>query len=395
MDLRPLLKPSASRLLLIVLDGLGGFADAEHGTELEEAETPNLDALAAEGIVGLHEPVGPGITPGSGPGHLAIFGYDPLEYRIGRGGLTAAGIGVPVGAGDVVARGNLCRLASDGTVADRRADRIDDERARPLVDALAGQLSSDDAGIELHHVKEHRVLLALRGDLDARLADTDPHREGVAPEPVRALAPEAEPTARVVEDVIRQTQAALAEREEADGLLLRGFSGRVDLPSVAERYGLRMGAVAGYPMYRGIASLVGMDALPRAATPEEACDVVEAAWPDHDGFFVHHKDPDKAGEDGDRAAKVRAIEAFDAVLPRLRALGPAVIAVTGDHATPSQLSGHAWHPVPLLLWNGLERDEQQRFGERWCRAGAIGRRRGIEIMPLMLAMAGRLSKFGA
>jgi 2,3-bisphosphoglycerate-independent phosphoglycerate mutase len=217
----------------------------------------------------------------------------------------------------------------------------------------------------------------------------------VAPEPARALAPEAEPTARIVEEVVEQAQAALADREEADGLLLRGFSGPVDLPPVAERYGLRMSAVAGYPMYRGIASLVGMDVLPRAGTPEEACEVVEGAWGEYDAFFVHHKDPDKAGEDGDRAAKVRAIEAFDAVLPRLRALGPAVIAVTGDHATPSQLSGHAWHPVPLLLWNGLERDEQGRFGERWCRSGAIGRRRGIEIMPLMLAMAGRLSKFGA
>ena len=253
MDLRALLQPSDSRLLLIVLDGLGGFADAHHGSELEEAATPNLDALAAEGILGSHEPVGPGITPGSGPAHLAVFGYDPLEYRIGRGALTAAGVGVELGSGDVAARGNLCRFAPDGTIADRRAGRIDDDRARPLVAALEDHLSSRGARVELYHVKEHRVLLVLRGELDGRIADTDPHRTGVAPAAARALASEAEPTARVVHDVLEQAQAFLAERGEADGLLLRGFSGRVELPSIEERFGLHMAAVAGYPMYRGVA----------------------------------------------------------------------------------------------------------------------------------------------
>lgn len=394
-DLRTLLRPASSRILLVVLDGLGGYADSEHGSELEEAITPELDRLAAEGVLGLHEPVGPGITPGSGPGHLALFGYDPLETRIGRGALTAAGMGVELGEGDVSARGNLCLLAGDGTIADRRAGRIADGQARALAEALEGRLRVEGVGVEVHHVKEHRLLLVLRGELDARVADTDPHREGVHPHRAQALTPEAETTARIVAEVSDQARHILQDEDGADALLLRGFSGRVELPSLHDRLGVQAAAAAGYPMYRGVASLVGMEVLRQPASVEDACQVVEDAWGDHDFFFLHHKDPDKAGEDGDREAKQRAISAFDAVLPRLRSLGPDVIAVTGDHATPSQSAAHSWHPVPVLMWNGRERDEQTRFGESTCRAGALGLRRGVELMPLMLAMAGRLDKYGA
>ena len=394
MDLTKLLRESSTKILLIVIDGLGGFADAEHGTELEEADTPHLDRLAAEGILGLLEPVGPGITPGSGPGHLALFGYDPIEHLLGRGALAAAGIGVRLADGDVAARGNLCRLDDDGTIADRRAGRIDDGPARELVRRAAERIDVDGVEVEIHHVKQHRVLVVLRGDLDPRVADTDPHRTGTVPHDPVAQVPEAEPTAAAIRKVIAQIGDALAG-EEANGILLRGFEGHRTLPSMTDRYGLHPAAVAGYPMYRGVADLVGMDVLRVPTSLDDACSVVEEAWAEHDFVFLHHKDADRAGEDGDRSAKQAAIAAVDAVLPRLRDLGPSVIAVSGDHSTPSQLSAHSWHPVPTLVWNGRERDEHTRFGERWCRTGALGRRPTTEMMPLLLAMAGRLDKFGA
>ena len=394
MELEALLRESSTKILLLVIDGLGGFADADHGTELEDASTPNLDALAGEGILGLLDPVAAGITPGSGPGHLALFGYDPLEHRLGRGVLTAAGIGVDLQPGDVAARGNLCRLADDGTVADRRAGRLADDVARELVRRASDAVDVDGVGVEIHHVKGHRVLVVLRGDLDPRVGDTDPHRTGVPPNDPTARVDEAEPTAAAVGALLRQVRDALAG-EEANGLLLRGFEGHCTLPSMTERFGLRAAAVAGYPMYRGVAELVGMDVQRVSESLEDACGLAEQAWADHDFVFVHHKDADRAGEDGDRPAKEQAIADVDAIVPRLRALEPDVIAVSGDHSTPSQLAAHSWHPVPTLVWNGTERDEHERFGERWCRTGALGRRPTIELMPMLLAMAGRLDKYGA
>jgi len=394
VELTSLLRDSSTKILLIVIDGLGGFADAEHGTELEDAATPNLDRLAGEGILGLLEPVAAGITPGSGPGHLALFGYDPLEHRFGRGVLTAAGIGVDLRPGDVAARGNLCRLADDGTIADRRAGRLDDDVARELVRRSSDAVDVDGVDVEIHHVKGHRVLVVLRGDLDPRVADTDPHRTGVPPHDPVAQVDGAEATAAAVGAVLDQVRDALAG-EEANGLLLRGFEGHRTLPSMRERFGLRAAAVAGYPMYRGVAQLVGMDVQRLPESLDDACDVAEQAFRDHDFVFLHHKDADRAGEDGDRSAKEQAIADVDAVLPRLRSLGPDVIAVSGDHSTPSQLAAHSWHPVPTLVWNGRERDEHTQFGERWCRTGALGRRPTIELMPMLLAMAGRLDKYGA
>lgn len=393
MDLATLARPGG-RILLVVIDGLGGYASPGHGTELEEAHTPHLDALAAEGVTGLVDPVGAGITPGSGPGHLALFGLDPVEHELGRGLLAATGIGVEVGPGDVAARGNLCRLADDGTVADRRAGRIDDEPAGALVDRLAAEVAVEGVEVAFHHVRGHRLLLVLRGeDLDPRLAATDPQRTGVPPADPAPLDPAAERTADVVRQVSEQARRVL-EGEPADAVLLRGFETHRPLPTMADRYGLRAGAVADYPMYRGLARLVGMDVVAEAPLPE-APDHLARAWDDHDFFFVHHKAADAAGEDGDRAAKIAAIEAADAVIPRLRALGPDVIVVSGDHATPSQLAAHSWHPVPTLVWNGDERDEVERFGERWCRSGALGRRPTVELLSVALAMAGRLAKYGA
>jgi 2,3-bisphosphoglycerate-independent phosphoglycerate mutase len=397
MDLTALVQPADTRILLVVMDGLGGYADGEHGTELEEASTPGLDRLAVEGVTGLVEPVGPGITPGSGPGHLALFGYDPERFELGRGALSAAGLDFELRPGDVAARGNLCTLAPDGTVVDRRAGRIPDAEATAVVERLGDGVHLDGVEVFLRHEREHRVLLVLRGDgLDPRVTDTDPQRTGVPPLDPQPLDPDAKRTVELVSELDAQARALLAGEEKANALLLRGFDSHRELPGFAEQYGLRAAAVAIYPMYRGIARLVGMDVLGRPGHLDDQLSVLRDAWRDYDYFFLHHKGTDSAGEDGDRPRKIAAIEALDAVVPELRALDPDVVAVTGDHATPTQMAAHSWHPVPVVVWSKRGgRDEVERFGERWCRTGGLGLRPTKDLMALLLANAGRLAKYGA
>jgi 2,3-bisphosphoglycerate-independent phosphoglycerate mutase len=394
VELSELATGTGGRILLVVVDGLGGLADASHGTELEEAATPHLDRLAADGVTGLLEPVGPGITPGSGPGHLALFGYDPLRFVLGRGALGAAGLGVPLHAGEVAARGNLCTLDPDGNVVDRRAGRISDEEGRRVV----ARLNEEVAGAEFHHEKGHRVLVVFRGrDLDPRIADTDPQRTGVPPLEPRALDPAAEPTAELVTATLAEVRRVLADEPAANSLVLRGFDTLRALPSFHDRTGLRAAAVAVYPMYRGIAALLGFDVLGPPADMTEQVRLLEKHREDAELFFVHVKDADAAGEDGDRAAKVAAIERVDDAIPDLvAAADPAVVAVTGDHATPSQMAAHSWHPVPVLVHGSrCGRDDTDRFGERWCRAGGLGIRPSTELLPILMANAGHLAKYGA
>src|SRR5215211_2426546 len=358
------------------MDGLGGYADGEHGTELEEATTPNLDQLAAEGTTGLVEPVGPGITPGSGPGHLGLFGYDPERFELGRGALSAAGLDFELRPGDVAARGNLCTLAADGTVADRRAGRLPDDEATAVVTKLQDGVHLEGAEVFFRHEREHRLLVVL---LD--------------PQP---LEPDAKHTAELVTDVVAQARRVLAAEPKANGVLLRGFDTHRELPGFAERYGLHAAAVAIYPMYRGIARLLGMDVLGQPASLADELQILRDAWGEYDYFFLHHKGTDSAGEDGDRPRKIAAVEQLDAVVPELRELRPDVVVVSGDHSTPSQMAAHSWHPVPALLWSDrCGRDDVDRFGERWCRQGGLGLRPTKELMALMLANAGRLQKYGA
>jgi 2,3-bisphosphoglycerate-independent phosphoglycerate mutase len=396
MDLRPLLVESPEKIVVLLMDGLGGYADANGGTELEDAATPHLDALAAEGVSGLAEIVGPGITPGSGPGHLALFGYDPLEFELGRGALSAAGLGVELRPGDVAARGNLCTLAPDGTILDRRAGRIPSQRAAPLVERLQREVVLEDAEVVFAHEREHRLLVMVRGEgLDPRVADTDPQMEGVPPRPPRALHPAAERTAAVFAQIDAQVRRILAG-EPANAILMRGFDTHEELPGVGDRYGLTAAAIAEYPMYRGIAQLLGMSVLRRPEGLADQVALLRESWADHDYFFVHVKATDAAGEDGDRAAKMAAIEAVDAIVPEVMALDPAVVMVTGDHATPPQMRAHAWHPVPVLLRaERAGRDGVSRFGERWCREGMLGLRRMSDMMPILLASSGKLTKYGA
>lgn len=397
MDLTPLIQPSDTKLLLIVLDGLGGYADATHGTELEEATTPNLDALVLEGTSGLCEPVGPGITPGSGPGHLGLFGYDPGQFELGRGALSAAGLDIELRAGDVAARGNLCTIATDGTVADRRAGRVADDDARVVVQRLQDGVHIDGVETLFRHEREHRCLVVLRGDgLDPDIGDTDPQQTGVPPIEARPRTPGAKRTAEVVAQLTTQVRNVLVDEPMANGLLLRGFDTHRELPQYSDRYGLRAAAIAVYPMYRGIARLLGMDVLGSPTGLDDQLALLRDAWDGYDYFFLHHKGTDSAGEDGDRPRKIAAIETLDGIVPRLRELGPDVIAVTGDHSTPSQMAAHSWHPVPTLLWSArCGRDSVERFGERWCRHGDLGIRPMKDLMALMLANAGRLQKYGA
>ncbi|HZB79166.1 MAG TPA: 2,3-bisphosphoglycerate-independent phosphoglycerate mutase [Actinomycetota bacterium] len=394
MELASLVTGTGSRILLIVIDGLGGMADTEHGTELEEAATPNLDRLALEGVTGLLEPVGPGITPGSGPGHLALFGYDPLEFVLGRGALSAAGLGVELRPGDVAARGNLCTLDPAGNVVDRRAGRISDEEARRVV----GRLSSGVQGVEFHHEKGHRLLLVFRGDgLDPRIGDTDPQATGVPPLEPAPLDPAAAPTAELVAAKLSDVHHVLAGEPAANGLLLRGFDTYRELPRFGDRTGLRAAAVAVYPMYRGIARLLGFDVLGPPSDLTDQVRLLEKHREEADYFFVHVKDADAAGEDGDRAAKIAAIERVDEAVPDLAtALEPGVIAVTGDHSTPSQMAAHSWHPVPVVVHGTrCSRDDTDRFGERWCRTGGLGLRPSMQLLPILMANAGHLAKYGA
>ncbi len=386
-----------NKIILLVLDGLGGAPREPGGpTELEAAHTPNLDSLARKSICGLLDPVLPGITPGSGPSHLALFGYDPLRYEIGRGVLEALGIGFPLEKDDLAARGNFCTVDEQGLVTDRRAGRIPTSLNAELCKALS-QIQLPGVRVFVEPVKEHRFVLVLRGPgLSEELTETDPQKTGLAPLPVKPLAPEAEETAQLLNRWIEEARRLLADRHPANMVLLRGFSKDPRLPKMQEVFKLKPAAVATYPMYKGVARLVGMEVLDTGETFADEVATVESHWDDYDFFYVHVKKTDSYGEDGNFDAKVALIEEVDGLIPRLLDLKPAVLIVTGDHSTPSVLKSHSWHPVPVLLYSRWVRpDGLDAFGERACRYGSIGRMPSVHLMSLALAYALRLKKFGA
>ncbi|MEZ4617562.1 MAG: 2,3-bisphosphoglycerate-independent phosphoglycerate mutase [Caldilineaceae bacterium] len=396
--LQRLRKPSQSKIVLLVMDGLGGLPQRVGGkTELETANTPHLDELATHGICGLQQPVATGITSGSGPGHLALFGYEPLTYQIGRGVLSALGIDFDLQPQDVAARGNFCTVDEEGLVTDRRAGRISSEKGKELC-ALLDEIELPGVELFVRPVEEYRFLLVLRGArLNAALTDTDPQRTGAEPLPPRATQVEAEPTADFVRQFLEAAQSRLADRHPANMVLLRGFAQRPDWPTISDAFGLHAAAIAAYPMYRGVARLLGMEPLRTAEEPAAKIDLLTKRWQDFDFFFVHVKRTDSAGEDGDFDRKVALIEEVDAQIPRLLDLKPDVVLVTGDHSTPAVLQAHSWHPVPVLLWSTHCRPDQvTSFGERPCIHGALGPRfPAAELMPLASANARRLEKFGA
>jgi len=395
--IRRLAVPGSSKIVLLSADGLGGFPHPETGrSELETARIPHLDTLARRAACGLIRHVAPGITPGSGPGHLGLFGYDPLRYQVGRGVLEALGIEFELRPGDVAARGNFCTVDAAGRIVDRRAGRIPTARCVELVDRLR-RIRLPGVDVFIEPVREHRFVLVLRGaDLSGDLSETDPQATGQPPLPARPLAPEAGRTAELVNRFVAEARGLLADAAPANMILLRGFDRLPVLPRFPEVYGLRAAGIAAYPMYRGLARLVGMDVLKTGGGFEDELATLEAHWEAYDFFFLHYKDTDRAGEDGDFAAKVAALERLDAALPRIEARRPDVLVVTGDHATPAVLRGLSWHPVPVLLhgrW--APADGVERFSERACAAGSLGILPAHHLMPLAMATAQRLTKFGA
>ena len=396
--LRKLRDVNKSKIVYLVMDGLGGLPLEPGGqTELESAHTPNLDKLASEAVTGLHQAIGPGITPGSGPAHLALFGYDPLKYTVGRGVLSALGIDFDLQPGDVAARGNFCTVDENGVVTDRRAGRISTEENIKRLE-LMKDITLPGVEVHLRPVKEYRFLLVLRGEgLDGALADTDPQDVGEKPLPARALQPAAQKTAKLVDNFVAQAGKALAGHEPANMVLLRGFAQRPNWPTLEDIYGIRSIAIAAYPMYRGVARLLGMQCIAAADSLEQEIDMLEQHWEDYDFFFVHAKKIDSYGEDGNFQAKAQVIEQVDALIPRIRALNPDVIIVTGDHSTPAAMKRHSWHPVPVLLWSRVCRpDNVTQFGERALTQGGLGPRiPAIELMPLAMANAQRFDKYGA
>jgi 2,3-bisphosphoglycerate-independent phosphoglycerate mutase len=386
-----------TKILLLVLDGLGGLPHPKTGrTELETAHIPNLDRLAKESICGFTMPVAQGVTPGSGPGHLALFGYDPLKFNVGRGVLEAVGIDFDLREGDVAARGNFCTMDSQGRISDRRAGRLSSDRCAELCAHLR-TMGRDEAELFVEPVKEHRFVLILRGKgLSDRIADTDPQRQEVPPLPVQALAPEAEATAALVQAFVAKAQRYLADKAPANMLLLRGFAQRPSWTSQQEVFKLRPAAAAHYPMYRGLAKLVGMTALPTGPSLDDAIATLRENWGRLDFFFVHYKGTDRAGEDGDFEAKVAAVEEVDRAVPALLEIAPDVLMVAGDHSTPAVMGAHSWHPVPFLLRAPWARpDPCDSFNEVDLLKGSLGTFPATEALPLALAHAGRFTKYGA
>lgn len=396
--MRRLALESDKRIVLLVLDGLGGLGRASDGkTELEAAHTPNLDRLAGESITGLSSPLGAGVTPGSGPAHLALFGYDPYHYDVGRGVLAAMGIDFDLMPQDVAARGNFCTVDESGFIADRRAGRIPTEKGAELC-ALLDEIEIQAAQTFVRPVKEYRFVLVLRSlGLATDLSDTDPQQVGRPPLPVLANTSEARRTADLVNRWIAAAKTKLADQHPANMVTLRGFAQDPALPKFADVYKLKAAAVAVYPMYRGVARLVGMDTIPVEHPISNEFQAVAEHWSEYDFFFVHVKYTDSRGEDGDFDGKVAVIEEADAALPALLDLKPDVLIVTGDHSTPSRLASHSWHPVPTLLWapETVLPDRATAFGERECMGGGLGIFPATDLMPLALGHAQRLAKYGA
>ncbi|WP_038057932.1 2,3-bisphosphoglycerate-independent phosphoglycerate mutase [Thermus amyloliquefaciens] len=400
--IKELQQKAESKILLVVLDGVGGLPLEPGGpTELEAARTPNLDRLAAESALGLLTPVYPGLAPGSGPGHLALFGYDPFRYLVGRGALSALGLGVDFRDGDVALRGNFATLSPEGLVLDRRAGRPSTEENRRVVARLQEAIPRiEDVEVRFHTESEHRFLVVLRGEgLGDGVTDTDPQKPGLPPLKAQALDPASAKTARVVNELSERIREALRDEPKLNGALFRGASRKPAFPKMEGVYGLKAAAIASYPMYKGLASLVGMEVLPvegEGDAHEGKLKALREHWERYDFFYLHFKKTDAKGEDGDFLGKVGEIERFDALLPEILALGPDVLAITGDHSTPALLKAHSWHPVPLLLKAPyLRGDAAQRFTESEAAKGSLGHLRGVELMPLLLAHAGRLLKYGA
>ena len=388
---------NGSKIVLLVADGLGGLPLEPGGkTELETARTPNLDQCAREGVTGMSIPVLPGITPGSGPGHLGLFGYDPLEYRIGRGILEALGINFAVGSRDVAVRGNFCTVDGAGKITDRRAGRPTTERCVAMCEKLK-KITIPGVEVFVEPVREHRFVVVFRGDdLGDHVNDTDPQAVGVLPLTAEGRDEHSKNTAKVINEFVAQASKILKDDAPTNQVTLRGFARYPKIGKMQEVYGLRSAAIAVYPMYKGLARLVGMDVLDAGASLSDQVATLKKVWGQYDFFFLHYKYTDSTGEDGNFPGKVEMIERLDTAIPQIIALNPDVFIVTGDHSTPSKMKSHSWHPVPTLIRAKMARtDAVTEFGEESCLHGGLGHFQAMHLMMLAMAHAGRLGKYGA
>ncbi len=395
--LKQLSVKTPSKIVMLVFDGLGGLPDPETGkTELETASTPNLDRLAAEGVCGLANPVSPGITPGSAPGHLSLFGYDLTQYIVGRGVLEALGIDFELAEGDVAARCNFCTVDENGVITDRRAGRIASEKSAELCKRLR-QITIEGVEIFVLPVREHRFAVVFRGsELSGNVEDTDPQQAGLMPKKAVPRSGDAERTAEIINEFTTKAKSLLTDSVPANMVLFRGISQHPNLPQMSDTFKLNPAAIATYPMYRGLAKLVGMEVLATGATFADELSTLSSHWDNHDFFYVHIKQTDSSGEDGDFQRKVRVIADADQLLPQLMELIPDVLVVSADHSTPAVLKGHSWHPVPALIRSRYCRvDEVKEFSEKACAAGGLSTISSTDIMPLAMANALKLNRFGA
>jgi len=386
-----------SKLIMTVIDGIGGLP-VRGKTELEAAKIPNLDRLASKSICGLIDPISYGITPGSGPSHLALFGYDPFRFEIGRGVMEALGIGLKLTKEDLTARGNFATIDENGIIVDRRAGRISTEKNQEICQFLQNEIREvDGIRVSICSGKEHRFVIVFQGEgLKDNLTDADPQKDGKKAKGTESLTAEAQRTAEIVNAYLKKATEALKLFHPANTILLRGFSKIPNIPSMFERFKLKPAAIATYPMYRGLARLVEMDVLETGETLRDEVETLKNNFNRYDFFYIHFKKTDSAGEDGDFKKKVKAIEEIDRILPSILKLKPDVLVVTGDHSTPAVLKSHSWHPNPILLYSKYTRpDGIRRFTERQCQKGQLGRFPAMEIIPLMLANGLKLKKFGA
>jgi 2,3-bisphosphoglycerate-independent phosphoglycerate mutase len=395
--LRSLVVQTGSRLVMVVIDGVGGLP-VRGKTELEAAKMPNLDRLASKSVCGLIDPISTGITPGSGPSHLALFGYDPFRYEIGRGVMEGLGIGLRLTKDDLAARGNFATIDEKGIITDRRAGRIPTDKNQEICRFLQDKIKEfEGVRISIHPGREHRFAIVFQGErLRDDLTDTDPQKDGLKAKATEALSQEARRTAEIVNGYIQRSTEVLKPFYPANTILLRGFSKIPDVPTMADQFKLRPAAIATYPMYRGLAKLVGMEVLETGESLQEEVATLERYFDSYDFFYLHFKKPDMAGEDGNFKAKVKALEEIDRIIPSILKLKPDVLVVTGDHSTPSVLKSHSWHPNPVLFYSQYIRpDGVRRFTEKHCQKGELGRFLAVDLMPLMLSNGLKLKKFGA
>src|SRR5687767_10034562 len=283
--------PTDKKLVLVVLDGLGDLAtkDQNYVTPLEAANTPNLDELTKDAVQGRLTPVAPGITPGSGPGHLALFGYDPIEFQVGRGVIEALGLGVELKAGDVAARANFCTLDANGVVTDRRAGRIETKVCEDLCGLLSSKIKKiGTTEVIIRPGKGHRFVVVFRGKgLEGPLTDADPHREGLkipGVKPTNAKSAKQKAAAKLIVEFYKKALPLLKGKQPANGFLMRGIAHQPEIPLFEERYKLKPACIAVYPMYKGLAQLVGMKKLEGTETISQQFERYLAEYDNYDFF---------------------------------------------------------------------------------------------------------------